>query len=505
MIPICNKASYKTELLYLWERWHGTIQELDKTRDQLTISEKRIETLITDSDERHSKIIEDHKHEVNIAEKSSKEKLEKVRKTMKDEIEFLENSIQSQRESYDEQLRHVQDSELQLKRRNNEFQAEVKDLRDQITDLKLQIEDFEQANRLNSSRLSLDGSKTGRSRDSELEIETSLMAEEYENYIRDLQDKIDEQNTTINSLKDQMEESLNRSMSQMRKDPEGEEDFGRSSFQSDEDSYEQVLKLHLGVTSTPSHINANNNSMAEEIRTSGMTPRRIGPLLHDQEDISTQTEAKVYTFEGKVTQTEEIGTTDTTVQCILVTQRESELESEVQSLQEEVALKKKLEDRMRELEEKSTKDMKKLTDNEEEKINLNELLKVRDEEVKVLIEQNDMGREKIEEIRLQLKTLEGQLRSKTEDLENTSKITEEKSKALEEMAKLKDIEIQHSERIEILNGQVDDKNKEIETLNGKVDALESEIKKMSSAHAEDQEQNKEEALTQINVSIVRLV
>ena len=61
------KASYKTELLYLWERWHGTIQELDKTRDQLTISEKRIETLITDSDERHSKIIEEHKHEINIA------------------------------------------------------------------------------------------------------------------------------------------------------------------------------------------------------------------------------------------------------------------------------------------------------------------------------------------------------------------------------------------------------------------------------------------------------
>ena len=101
------KASYKTELLYLWERWHGTIQELDKTRDQLTISEKRIETLITDSDERYSKIIEEHKNEINAAEKTSKEKLEKVRKTMKDEIEFLENSIQSQRESHEEELRRV--------------------------------------------------------------------------------------------------------------------------------------------------------------------------------------------------------------------------------------------------------------------------------------------------------------------------------------------------------------------------------------------------------------
>ena len=463
---------------------------MDKTRDQLTISEKRIETLITDSDERHSKIIEEHKNEINAAEKSSKEKLEKVRKTMKDEIEFLENSIQSQRETHEEELRAIQDSELQLKRRNNEFQAEVKDLRDQITDLKSQIDDLEEI-KLNSNRMSFDGSKT-RSRDSDLEIETSLMAEEYENYIRDLQDKIDEQNTTINSLKDQMEESLNRSI-QMRKEPEGEEDFGRSSFQSDEDSYEQVLKLHLGVTSTPSHINANNNSMAEEIRTSGMTPRRIGPLLHDQEDNSTQTEAKA--SEVKITQTNEIETTDTTVQCILATKRESELESEVESLH---ALKKKLEERIRDIEEKSIEDMKNLTDSEEEKNNLDELLKVRDEEVKVLTEQNDMGREKIEEIRLQLKSLEGQLRSKTEDLENASKITEEKSKALEDMAKLKDIE--HSERLEILNGQVHDKNKEIATLNGKVEDLEAEIKKMSSAHSEDHKQSKEEALSQINVS-----
>merc|ERR1711946_72748 len=114
-----------------------------------------------------------------------------------------------------------------------------------------------------------------------------------------------------------MEDSLNRSL---RREPEGEEDIGRSSFQSDEDSYEQVLKLHLGVTSTPSHINANNNSMAEEIRTSGMTPRRIGPLLHDQEDNSTQTEAR--TSEGKITQTDEIETTEKTVKCILVPNRE---------------------------------------------------------------------------------------------------------------------------------------------------------------------------------------
>ena len=483
------KASYKTELLYLWERWHGTIQELDKTRDQLTISEKRIETLITDSDERHSKIIEEHKHEITVSEKSSKEKLEKVRKTMKDEIEFLENSIQSQRESYDEELKHAQDSELQLKRRNNEFQAEIKDLRDQIVDLKSQIDDLEQAGQLSLNRLSLDGSKS-KSRDSELALETSLMVEEYENYIRDLQDKIDEQNTTINSLKDQMEDSLNRSL---RREPEGEEDIGRSSFQSDEDSYEQVLKLHLGVTSTPSHINANNNSMAEEIRTSGMTPRRIGPLLHDQEDNSTQTEAR--TLEGKITQTDEIETTDTTVQCILVTKRETELESEIESLH---ALKKKSEERMRDIEEKSIEDLKILTENEEEKLKLDELLKVRDEEVKVLTEQNDMGREKIEEIRLQLKTLEGQLQSKTEDLQNASKVTEEKSKALEDMAKLKDS--QHSERIQILNSQVEDKNKEIETLDGKVKNLEAEIKKMSSAHSEDQKQSKEEALSQINVS-----
>ena len=483
------KASYKTELLYLWERWHGTIQELDKTRDQLTISEKRIETLITDSDERHSKIIEEHKHEITVSEKSSKEKLEKVRKTMKDEIEFLENSIQSQRESYDEELKHAQDSELQLKRRNNEFQAEIKDLRDQIVDLKSQIDDLEQAGQLSLNRLSLDGSKS-KSRDSELAMETSLIVEEYENYIRDLQDKIDEQNTTINSLKDQMEDSLNRSL---RREPEGEEDIGRSSFQSDEDSYEQVLKLHLGVTSTPSHINANNNSMAEEIRTSGMTPRRIGPLLHDQEDNSTQTEAR--SSEGKITQTDEIETTDTTVQCILVTKRETELESEIESLH---ALKKKSEERMRGIEEKSMEDRKILTENEEEKLKLDELLKVRDEEVKVLTEQNDMGREKIEEIRLQLKTLEGQLQSKTEDLENASKVTQEKSKALEDMAKMKDS--QHSERIQILNSQVEDKNKEIETLDGKVKTLEAEIKKMSSAHSEDHEQSKEEALSQINVS-----
>ena len=433
------KASYKTELLYLWERWHGTIQELDKTRDQLTISEKRIETLITDSDERHSKIIEEHKHEITVSEKSSKDKLEKVRKTMKDEIEFLENSIQSQRESYDEELKHAQDSELQLKRRNNEFQAEIKDLRDQIVDLKSQIDDLEQAGQLSLNRLSLDGSKS-KSRDSELAMETSLMVEEYENYIRDLQDKIDEQNTTINSLKDQMEDSLNRSL---RREPEGEEDIGRSSFQSDEDSYEQVLKLHLGVTSTPSHINANNNSMAEEIRTSGMTPRRIGPLLHDQEDNSTQTEGR--TSEGKITQTDEIETTDTTVQCILVTKRETELESEIESLH---ALKKKSEERMRDIEVKSMEDWKILTENEEEKLKLDELLKVRDEEVRVLTEQNDMGREKIEEIRLQLKTLESQLQSKTKDLQKASEVTEEKSKALEDMAKLKDS--QHSEKIQIL-------------------------------------------------------
>ena len=74
------------------------------------------------------------------------------------EIEFLENSIQSQRESYDEELKHAQDSELQLKRRNNEFQAEIKDLRDQIVDLKSQIDDLEQAGQLSLNRLSLDGS-----------------------------------------------------------------------------------------------------------------------------------------------------------------------------------------------------------------------------------------------------------------------------------------------------------------------------------------------------------
>merc|ERR1711953_1547097 len=39
-------ASYKTELLYLWERCHNTVQELDKTREQYSISEKRIESII---------------------------------------------------------------------------------------------------------------------------------------------------------------------------------------------------------------------------------------------------------------------------------------------------------------------------------------------------------------------------------------------------------------------------------------------------------------------------
>ena len=37
----------KAELQFLWERFHGSVQELEKVRGQLTTSEKHIGSLVT--------------------------------------------------------------------------------------------------------------------------------------------------------------------------------------------------------------------------------------------------------------------------------------------------------------------------------------------------------------------------------------------------------------------------------------------------------------------------
>jgi len=93
----------------------------------------------------------------------------------------------------------------------------------------------------------------------EFDLNASSVVEEYEKYIRDMQDKIDEQNQTINSLKDQIvgEGKQNSILSSTRNDPDGEEDVPTQiELSDDEYGYEVALKQHQEcvLTSTPTTI-----------------------------------------------------------------------------------------------------------------------------------------------------------------------------------------------------------------------------------------------------------
>jgi len=75
------------------------------------------------------KINEEHDATTITIQKEWKEKFEKTRKTLRDEIEYLENSTREQRDSFDQKIRKFEETELHLRRRNAEYDAEVHDLR----------------------------------------------------------------------------------------------------------------------------------------------------------------------------------------------------------------------------------------------------------------------------------------------------------------------------------------------------------------------------------------
>ena len=173
-----------------------------------------------------------------------------------------------------------EEKELHFRRQVDDHLAEISDLRLELAELKTTLETT------NPEEVSASDEKSSASDQKGFDFETSVLVDEYEKCIRGMQDKIDEQNTTINSLIDQID--VNKSLS-MRVAPEGEE-----SNEGDGDP-EEAIQGHLDslvdfekLTSTPNH--RSNATMADELRSKGMIPKRAGPLFTDQEDRPSQTD-----------------------------------------------------------------------------------------------------------------------------------------------------------------------------------------------------------------------
>ena len=165
------------------------------------------------------------------------------------------------------------------------------------------------------------------------------MAEEYEKYIRDMQvcynnnsffqflqflilkDKIDEQNQTINSLRDQMDSRRESILNSTRIEPDGEEGTPENhEIQSDEEfHYENALKLHDNILSSTPKLTRHMSSVADELRENGLTPKRLGDLLTLTDEKDTQTVIEMVSQETL---------------CAIPTKIEIKQESEINEMEE---------------------------------------------------------------------------------------------------------------------------------------------------------------------------
>ena len=200
-VPIGPMAlvAYKSELVYLTEVINQTRAEMQNYREQCQNHEKRIESLIIDADDRQSNLMDEHTTEMVKCGKQAKEKYDKMYESKKDEIDFLQTTISQLNTTLDESQKKIAEKELHFRRKVDENLAEIGDLRGQLAELKTTLEE--------SSSPVLNQSTSAKSEDSKnaFDFDTSMLVDEYEKCIRDMQDKIDEQNTTINSLIDQMD------------------------------------------------------------------------------------------------------------------------------------------------------------------------------------------------------------------------------------------------------------------------------------------------------------
>lgn len=89
-------ASYKTEILFLWEQFENVAQQTEKLRTQCTAAEDRNTVLIQDVEVSQSRLGEEHNSMVNKVEREWKEKLDKSKSMLQNEIEFLDTSISRQ-------------------------------------------------------------------------------------------------------------------------------------------------------------------------------------------------------------------------------------------------------------------------------------------------------------------------------------------------------------------------------------------------------------------------
>lgn len=158
-------------------------------------------------------------------------------------------------------------------------QSEVKDLRARIDELREYSDKVDEDNKKLRKELEKSKPECEAIKEVSDDLDASSLVEQYERYIRDLKDKIDEQSTTINSLRDEPEIHSTPSRLSSRIDPDGEEERSGDILDSDnEDLYEKALQFHL--TSTPGKIDG-NKSFAEELKGNAFTPRALHSLLDE--------------------------------------------------------------------------------------------------------------------------------------------------------------------------------------------------------------------------------
>ena len=165
------------------------------------------------------------------------------------------------------------------------------------------------------------------------------MAEEYEKYIRDMQvcyynnsffrilqflilkDKIDEQNQTINSLRDQMDSRRESILNSTRIEPDGEEGTPENhEIQSDEEfHYENALKLHDNILSSTPKLTRHMPSVADELPGNRLCSKSLGELLTLTEEKDTQTTVEMTSQETS---------------CEIPTQTELKQKSEMNEMEE---------------------------------------------------------------------------------------------------------------------------------------------------------------------------
>ena len=160
-------------------------------------------------------------------------------------------------------------------------QSEVKDLRARIDELREYSDKVDEDNKKLRKELEESKPECVAIKEAPEDLDASSLVEQYERYIRDLKDKIDEQSTTINSLREEPEIHSTPSRMSSRVDPDGEEErSGDNEFldSDNEDSYEKALQFHL--TSTPGKTDG-NKSFAEELKGNAFTPRALASLLDE--------------------------------------------------------------------------------------------------------------------------------------------------------------------------------------------------------------------------------